>query len=199
MAITGVEQESKVLANPTEKDVESSTPQSTPAPSELEPVVTFKTWIVVCVRACNRPRTDISLTMHHSVPVLWIWLMFLACTYGSGCRDSCFGRLRAAQCLRLVCAGVDDFGNCLVHDRRSKHGHPGPTLVPRGRQSRKSPLLTLARSALTYCKLCVVGHLIAGASKQTGNPNMITAGMALTGFGGGFCQVRLPCMAPTCK
>ncbi|KAL1639701.1 hypothetical protein SLS58_007599 [Diplodia intermedia] len=40
--------DSKTLANPTEKDVENSTPESTPAPSELEPVVTFKTWIVVC-------------------------------------------------------------------------------------------------------------------------------------------------------
>lgn len=60
MAITGVVEQqndalhdNKALANPTEKDVEGSTPESTPAPSELEPVVTLKTWIVVCVSKCT--------------------------------------------------------------------------------------------------------------------------------------------------
>ncbi|KAL1635144.1 hypothetical protein SLS56_001896 [Neofusicoccum ribis] len=41
-------QESKTVASAAEKDLEGSTPLSTPPPSELEPVVTVKTWIVTC-------------------------------------------------------------------------------------------------------------------------------------------------------
>ncbi|KAF4539028.1 Transmembrane efflux protein [Lasiodiplodia theobromae] len=154
MAITGVEQESKVLANPTEKDVESSTPQSTPAPSELEPVVTFKTWIVVC---------------------------FLSFGYGL-----CFWPVPTVAAVGTLVSA--DFGqpNAYVWFVPAWTISVTVSFMIGGANT---DILGRRWFLVGGNLLCVVGHLIAGASKQTGNPNMITAGMALTGFGGGFCQM----------
>lgn len=52
------EQQSKTMASETEKDLEGSTPSSTPAPSELEAVVTVKTWVVTFVSRPKRPANE---------------------------------------------------------------------------------------------------------------------------------------------
>ncbi|OJD29224.1 mfs general substrate transporter [Diplodia corticola] len=161
MAIAGIMEEpkdalndGKALANPTEKDIEGSVPESTPAPSELEPVVTLKTWIVVC---------------------------FLSFGYGL-----CFWPVPTAAAVGTLVSA--DFGqpNAYVWFVPAWTISVTISFMIGGANT---DLLGRRWFLVGGNLLCVVGHLIAGASKQTGNPNMITAGMALAGFGGGFCQM----------
>lgn len=148
------EQQSKTMASETEKDLEGSTPSSTPAPSELEAVVTVKTWVVtfflsVGYGLCFWPVPTVAavgtlVSADFGQPNAYVWFVpawMIATTVGfmiNGSNTDLLGR-------RWFLTGGNLF--------------------------------------------CVVGHLIAGASKQTGNVNLITAGMVLSGFGAGCCQL----------
>lgn len=173
-------QESKV-ASATEKDVEGSTPNSTPPPSELEPVVTVKTWIVTLVRSPPRPQTCNTANCKFS--------QFLSLGYGL-----CFWPVPTVSSIgSLVSADLGD-PNAYVW---FVPAWTIATTVSFMINGANTDILGRRWFLVGGNLICTVGHLIAGASKHSGNANLITAGMVLTGFGAGCCQVRCTCMGPT--